>query len=91
MIVNPAGTKGQRIMLVSMGFDLASEEELKTLESKNVILKDLIISTLSKKTLAELSNYSFRDTLKIELSSNVSSMFPEVKVNNVYFSKYIIQ
>lgn len=91
MIVNPAGTKGQRIMLVSMGFDIATEEELKMLEEKNVILKDLIISTLSRKTLSELSNYDFRDSIKTELSDNVISMFPKVKVNNVYFSKYIIQ
>ena len=91
MIVNPAGTKGQRLMLVSLGFDVASEEELKMLEDKNVVLKDLIISTISKKTLVQLSNHDYRDSLKTELSSNVVAMFPSVKVNNVYFSKYIIQ
>ncbi len=91
MIVNPAGTKGTRLMLISLGFAVSTEEELKILEEKNVILKDLIISTVSRKTPYQLSNFDYRDSLKIELSTNVKTMFPSVNINNVYFSKYILQ
>ena len=91
IIINPAGTDGQRLMLLSVGFDVESEEQSKLLESKTVVLKDMIISTVSSKSLAKLSQFGYKDTLKTELSGNLSGIFPAVKVLNVYFSKFIIQ
>ncbi|MFH1194289.1 MAG: flagellar basal body-associated FliL family protein [bacterium] len=91
IIINPAGTDGQRLMLLSVGFDVESEEQSKMLESKTVILKDMIISTVSSKTLTMLSQFGYKDTLKTELSHNLNGLFPKVNVLNVYFSKFIIQ
>lgn len=91
IILNPAGTNGQMVMLVSVGFDVASAEMKTVLEEREVLVRDMIISNFSSKHLDELSDISFRDSLKHELSSGVSDMFGQVKVNQVYFSKYIIQ
>ncbi|MFH0734147.1 MAG: flagellar basal body-associated FliL family protein [bacterium] len=90
VIINPAGTGGQRIMLVSLGIDVAKEEEVKLLESKLVILKDMIIVTISAKTMAELGEIGYKDVLKSELIAKVMELFPKVKVNNIYFDKYVI-
>jgi len=59
--------------------------------AKEVRIKDMIISVLSSKKLNQLSNPTFRDTLKIELTSNLKNQIPKLEINNVYFSKYIIQ
>lgn len=90
IIVNPTGTNGQRLLLISLGFDLRSEENLKVLEEKQFIVKDIVISTLSAKSLGELSAIGQKDSLKVELSSNLMTKLPSVKINSVYFSKYVI-
>jgi flagellar FliL protein len=91
IIVNPAGTNGNRLMLVSLGFGLSSEKAKKSFEEKEVIIKDMIISTISLKTLAELSKVGAKEGLKEELKYKLNEKYPNIKVESVYFSKYIIQ
>ncbi len=91
IIVNPAGTEGKRLLLASIGFDISTEEEQQILKSKEVLLKDIIISKLSSKSLDQLSNSAYKDTLKNELAVQLRSSIPTIKLNNVYLSKFIIQ
>lgn len=91
IIVNPAQTDGKRLLLATVGFDLGSEEQKTELNSKEVLVKDIIISTLSSKTLQQLNDSLYKDTLKIEISKKVMQYIPGVKLNSIYFSKYIIQ
>lgn len=91
VIVNPTGTSGQRLMLASVNIDVLSDEQLKFLKEREPILKDLIISTISSKTIAQLGQVGFKDSLKTELTGSIKQKFPNVKVNDIYFSKYIMQ
>lgn len=91
MIVNPAQTNGKILLLASLGVSVDSEEARKALEEKQVILKDAILSVLSSKNVMQLSSSSYRDTLKTEILHNISAKMPESKINNIYFSKFIIQ
>lgn len=90
LMMNPAGTNGQAIMLVSLGFDIGSEEMRTTLETKEVLVRDMVITTLSAKTLDELAIEN-RDSLRYELADKVESLFNSVHIKRVYFSKFIIQ
>lgn len=91
MIVNPANTNGKMLLLASLGLAVENEESKKSLESKQVIVKDAVISVLSSKNVAQLSSSTYRDTLKTEILKNLSTQLPGSKVNNIYFSKFIIQ
>ena len=91
IIINPAGTAGQRLMLISIGFDVKNGEQLKLLGDKNVMLKDMIITTLSNKSISRLSEFGYKDSLKAELAANLNNLLPSVGLNSIYFSKYIIQ
>ncbi len=91
VIVNPAGTEGKRFLLTTVGFDISSEEEMKELQSKEVVVKDMVISKLSSKDIAQLNNTSYRDTIRTELSAELKKLIPRVQINNIYFSKYIFQ
>lgn len=91
VIVNPAGTEGKKLLLASIGFDLSSDAEQKELKSKEVLVKDVIVSTLSSKSLVQLSDSSYRDKLKNEIGQKVKNLIPDLRLNAVYFSKYIIQ
>ena len=55
------------------------------------MVKDVVITTLSSKDITELANTAYRDTLKMEISGKLKKLIPDVTINNVYFSKYIIQ
>ena len=90
VIVNPAGTNGDQLLLTSIAFDVATQEGEKELKEKEIIVKDMIISVLSSKTIGQLNNTSYKDTLRTEISKKLQVNLPEVKVNKVYFSKYII-
>lgn len=91
MIINPAQTDGKVLLLASLGLSVENEESKKVLEQKQVIVKDAIINVLSSKNVSQLSNAAFRDTLKIEILKTLLNELPDSKVNNVYFSKFIIQ
>ena len=90
LIINPAGTNGQRLLLLSIGFGVGDEEKLNILKENDVVIKDLIINTVSQKSLGMLSKIELKDSLKVELAEKVNEAYPKVKIKNVYFSKYLI-
>ena len=55
VIVNPAGTNGDQLLLSSIAFDIGNEEGEKEIKGKEIVVKDLIISILSSKTISQLS------------------------------------
>ncbi|HEX2866410.1 MAG TPA: flagellar basal body-associated FliL family protein [Ignavibacteriales bacterium] len=96
LIVNPAGTNGQRLLLTSVGFGLIAEEKeaedaKKKFEEKKVIIQDVVNTTLAGKTVSELSSISYRDTVKTEILKTLKERVPDIKVGNIFFSKFIIQ
>ncbi|MEE9430534.1 MAG: flagellar basal body-associated FliL family protein [Melioribacteraceae bacterium] len=90
LIINPAKTNGQRLLLLSVGFSVFGEENFKKIEEREVILTDVILNTLSIKTLKELSQVTAKDSLKIELHKKIKEVMPKPKIKNVYFSKYVL-
>ncbi len=91
LIINPANTNGKRLLLLSVGLEVkGGEEEKKKLEEKDVIVRDMIISTLSRKSLHELNNPAEKDSLKLELYEQLKKLIPKSKVKKVYFSKYVL-
>lgn len=91
IIVNPAGTDGRRLLMVSLGFDIPSEENKKELEEKSMLLRDAAISVMSSKDLQVLGNMAYRDTLRIEMTNRLKQLMPKVTINTIYFSKYVLQ
>jgi flagellar basal body-associated protein FliL len=46
---------------------------------------------MSSKELTQLGNTAYRDTLRTEIVKRLSQLMPKVKINTIYFSKYILQ
>ena len=91
IIVNPAGTDGKRLLLTSIGIDLKTQAMMSELQTREALVKDVIISTLSSKDVDQLNNTAYRDTLKTEISSHITNLIPSIGINTIYFSKYILQ
>jgi flagellar FliL protein len=90
LIINPAGTSGQRLLLLSVGFGVGDEEKLNILRANEVVIKDMIINTVSQKSLRTLSRIELKDSLKVELADRINDVYPKANILNVYFSKYLI-
>ncbi len=90
IIVNPANTAGEQLLLASMAFDLNSEANMQEMVAKDVMVKDLVISVLSSKQIHDLSRNEFKDSLRVEIKERVEGYLPDVEINRIYFSKYII-
>jgi len=91
IVVNPADTDGKRLLLLSLGITVKSEEDRVEMQTKEVLVKDAIISTISSKNLVQLNSTGFKDSLKIELTNRIRNIFPKVHLHQVYFSKFILQ
>lgn len=91
IVANPANTNGRHLLLTALAFDLTNETGKAILEAKDFLVRDMILSVLSSKTIKELNNIELRDSIRTEISHKIEGFLPEVKINKVYFSKYILQ
>ncbi|MBD3411331.1 MAG: hypothetical protein GF419_14140 [Ignavibacteriales bacterium] len=90
VVFNPAGG-GNRIMIVSMAFEVLDPEDTVKLREKDVIVKDVILTTVSQKRLNHLFSPGYKDTLKNELLENLLFELEDVSIDRVYFTKYVVQ
>lgn len=55
------------------------------------ILKDIIVSTLSRQTVDKLAAPLGKEALKDELKARINKEIPSIKVYKVYFTDFVIQ
>lgn len=91
LVVNPAGTGGLRYLLTNVGIEVTNEKAFAEIQSKEVIVNDILINVLSSKTLEELSDVTKRKELRREIAKKIDEILTLGRVQNVYFSKFIIQ
>jgi flagellar protein FliL len=91
VIINPAGTNGTRFLLTTVGIEVSTPEAQQELEKKEVQVRDMLNSILTSKGLNELVSIEQRELLRVEISKKVGELLKSGKLNNVYFSKFIIQ
>lgn len=91
IVINPAGTNANRVMLVSVALQIKSEEEKKSFEERDALIKDVIVTSLSSKSIDKLTEMGYKDSLKVELKSKLKTRLGGLDVKNIYFQKYIIQ
>jgi flagellar protein FliL len=91
LIINPAGTNGQRYLLTTIGFNMSSEEAVTVIEKREMALRDMLNSILTSKSMDQLIDVSQRDSLRQEILTHAKELAGPDKLKSVYFSKYIIQ
>ncbi|HOJ37953.1 MAG TPA: flagellar basal body-associated FliL family protein [Ignavibacteriales bacterium] len=91
LVVNPYGTAGRKILLTSFAIELKKPAMKEELSQKKFLLNDLLIKVFGSKTLPQLTQPGIKDSLRIEIATEIRKSFPKVKVRNVYFSKFILQ
>jgi len=91
IVINPSGTNGLRYLLTTIALEVDSKEAVVDLQKREVQISDALIRILSSKTLEEIGDPGYRETLRKEIAKEVGALLKVGKLLNVYFSKFVIQ
>jgi flagellar basal body-associated protein FliL len=91
IVVNPAGSAGQRFVMAAVAFDLDDERALSILREHEMQVRDAVISTLEAQTLESLTRPGARDSLKDLLAGTVRPMLGRDRRVRVYLPQFVIQ
>lgn len=91
IIVNPANTDGSRYLLLSIAIQVENEGASAKLKEKHAIVVDDINTLLSRYTTNELNNIEMRELIKKELAIMINKTLEENSVQDLFFTKYVMQ
>jgi flagellar protein FliL len=91
VVLNPASSGGSRYLLMSIAIESADKAAMDALALRDAELKDLILTTLGKKSVDELSNVADRDAIKAELVAAIQERFGKKSIKQLYFPQFVIQ
>ena len=91
VIVNPAGTMGQRYLVVQIGVELSGEEHLSLIEENTQEIRHGMHEVLSSRTLEELDDRETRDRMRYEIAELIHDAIGHRSVRNLYYTRYVMQ
>ena len=92
LLVNIAGTMGQRYLLVSVTVVGTGGEEFKTkMAENNAQLRDMAMGALASKTLADLEKPGARNLIRTELINGFNNVLGDNAVQEIYITEFGIQ
>lgn len=94
LIVNPAGSLGQRFLMCSVAIESDDPKALDVLRENEIELRDKVVSSLASRTLDELTAPGARDTIRTRLLGVIRPVLGEDGQDaeiKVYLPQYVIQ
>ncbi len=92
LLVNIAGTMGQKFLLVSLALNSSGGEEFKTkVTETDAALRDMCLGILSTKTLADLEKPGARNLIRTELLNGFNNVLGDNSVSEIYITEFGIQ
>jgi flagellar FliL protein len=92
LLVNIAGTMGQRYLLVSVTVVGTGGEAFKAKMTENdAQLRDMAMSALANKTLADLEKPGARNLIRTELINSFNNVLGDNSVQEIYITEFGIQ
>lgn len=91
LVLNPANSGGSRYLLMSIAIEGTNAKAVAAMTARDAEVRDLILSTLGRKTVDELSDVTARDAIKAELIAAVQERFGKTSVKQLYFPQFVIQ
>ena len=77
IVLNPAGTNGQRFLMVTAAFQVKDAETDALMKEHEAEIRDHMLALLGKKTVEDLTDPLQREPIKKEVLEAVSPMFPK--------------
>jgi flagellar FliL protein len=92
LLVNIAGTMGSRYLLVSVTVVGTGGEEFKAkMTEDDAALRDMAMTALSNKTLADLEKPGARNLIRTELINGFNNVLGDNSVQEIYITEFGIQ
>jgi flagellar FliL protein len=91
IVVNPAGTAGSRFLSASFGIEVSSQETASRLEEREPLVRDALITILSSKTLAELTDAKQKEIMRLQIKKRLSLLLKTEDLTNVFYTDFVLQ
>ena len=91
LIFSPRGSS-TRYVVVALGFEVEDEKAKEIVEKELMIpIQSEVLKKLRSYSLDELQQPGLQDSLPLLLKKEIKPFFHEIKLRNVYMSKFLIQ
>ncbi|MGA6926738.1 MAG: flagellar basal body-associated FliL family protein [Desulfosarcina sp.] len=91
MIVNLADQGGKRYLRTTMTLELSDSEAVSTVESRLPQVRDAILMILSTKNYDQVSTTEGKVALRSQLMEKINRLMTKGRVNNIYFTEFVVQ
>jgi flagellar basal body-associated protein FliL len=91
IIVNPTGSLGQRFLMASVAIELPTEKDVEALRQRDVQVRDAVVATLERETLASLTAPGARDSLRARLARSIRPFVRAGVEPHVYLPQFVVQ
>lgn len=91
MIVNLADHGGKRYLRVTMALELSERAAISAIESRMALVRDAILMILPAKAYEDIHTNEGKAALRAELIEKINGLMPRGRVNNIYFTEFVVQ
>ena len=91
MIVNLADHGGKRYLRVTMALELSDPESMVTIESRLPQIRDAVLMILPTKTFDDVSTTDGKIALRNQIMEKINNLMTKGRVNNIYFTEFVVQ
>ncbi len=91
IVINPAGTGGTRFLSVSFALELESAELEAEFETKEPVIRDALITILSSKTVAQLTDPKQKEIVRHQIKKRISELMKTDELAGVYYTDFVLQ
>ncbi|WP_456380653.1 flagellar basal body-associated protein FliL [Hydrogenimonas sp.] len=89
--VNLMSENGRRFLVVKMNLEEDGEELTPELDKKTPLIRDIVISILSSKTVEEITTAKGKEKLKEEIIAQINRHLEDGEIRHIYFTEFVIQ
>jgi flagellar FliL protein len=93
-VVNLADTDAARYLRIKISLMVDDKSKVKSVEENQALqlkVRDVILSTLTRKTSHDLINDEGKNKLRQEIQDEIGKFFKQPKLNDVMFTEFVIQ
>ena len=91
LVVNTAESGGRRYLVMELALETKEAELIEEAKTKEIWIRDALLTLISKKTAEELVELTARAKLKKEILETLNPKMAKGKFERLYFKKYILQ
>lgn len=91
IVINPAGTGGTRFLSASFAFELESEETVAEFEAREAIIRDALITILSSKSIAQLTDVKQKEVTRYQIKKRISDILNTEELAGVFYTDFVLQ